>query len=221
MPRVVLHGLHRSVYTRIAAMALLEKGVGFELEEVEIFGPAGVPPQHLERHPFGRIPVLQCGDFQLYETQAICRYVDEAFEGPRLQPADPAARARMAQTIGVLDSYAYRPMVWEVFVQRVGATLRGQAADDAVIAAAMPKVRTTLSALAGLLGEQAYFGGESPSLADIHAYPMLVLLGLAAEGHAALREQRPLVDWRSRMSARPAAIRTKTQYESGVGRGAA
>src|SRR5262249_7248917 len=122
---LILYGLARSVYTRIARLVLEEKGVAYDLREVEIFGPSGVPAEHLARHPFGRIPVLAHGDLQLYETAAICRYVDEAFPGPSLQPSTPTGRARMAQIIGLLDSYAYRPMVWGVFVQRVSIPLRG------------------------------------------------------------------------------------------------
>lgn len=115
--KLMLYGLSRSVYTRIARLALEEKGVDYCLEEVEIFGPQGVPNDHLLRHPFGRIPVLKHRDFLLYETAAITRYVDESFPGLPLQPAEVLARARMAQIIGILDSYAYRPMVWGVFVQ--------------------------------------------------------------------------------------------------------
>ena len=116
MKPVTLFGLERSVYTRIARLALEEKGIPYSLHEVEIFGPNGVPAEHLLRHPFGRIPVLQHGAFALYETAAITRYIDEAFPGPLLQPREPETRARMNQIIGVLDSYAYRPMVWGVFV---------------------------------------------------------------------------------------------------------
>src|SRR5262245_28510480 len=107
-PIVVLHGLTRSVYTRVARMTLETKAVPYLLNQVEIFGPQGGPREHLERHPFGRIPVLVHGSFQLYETHAICRYVDEGFSGAALQPSAAPARARMAQLIGLLDSYAYR-----------------------------------------------------------------------------------------------------------------
>ena len=62
---VTLYGLSRSVYTRIARLALEEKEVGYELKEVEIFGKDGVPADHMRRHPFGRIPVLQHGEFPL------------------------------------------------------------------------------------------------------------------------------------------------------------
>ena len=71
-PVVTLYGLSRSVYTRIARLALEEKAVPYRLEEVEIFGSSGVPAAHTNRHPFGRIPVLSHGDLSIYETAAIC-----------------------------------------------------------------------------------------------------------------------------------------------------
>ena len=108
----VLYGLARSVYTRIARLVLEEKGVRYTLEEVEIFGSAGVPAEHLARQPFGRIPAFAHEGFTLYETDAITRYIDEAFPGTRLQPQELRARARMNQVIAIIDSYAYRPMIW-------------------------------------------------------------------------------------------------------------
>ncbi|HEU5294661.1 MAG TPA: glutathione S-transferase N-terminal domain-containing protein, partial [Burkholderiaceae bacterium] len=119
MAGVNLYGLARSVYTRIARLALEEKGAAYTLHEVEIFGPDGVPAEHRARHPFGRIPAFEHDGFWLYETAAITRYVDEAFDGPALQPTQPRERARMNQVIGVIDAYAYRPMIWDVLVERV------------------------------------------------------------------------------------------------------
>ena len=75
-PKTLLFGLERSVYTRIARLALEEKGVPYLMQEVEIFGPEGVPLDHLQRHPFGRVPVLQHDAFFLYETAAITQYID-------------------------------------------------------------------------------------------------------------------------------------------------
>ena len=63
---LVLFRLERSVYTRIARLAIEEKGVPYLLQEVEIFGPGGAPEEHFERHPFGRIPVLEHGNFSLF-----------------------------------------------------------------------------------------------------------------------------------------------------------
>ena len=69
----------------------------------------------------------------LYETSAINRYVDEIQPALSLQPSAPKDRARMNQIIGILDNYCYRPMIWEIYVQRVvvpaGGVWRG--CDDA------------------------------------------------------------------------------------------
>lgn len=195
-------------------MVLETKRVPYRLEEVEIFGPGGVPAAHLERHPFGRIPVLAHGGFQLYETHALCRYVDEAFPGTALQPSTPAARGRMAQIIGLLDSYAYRPMVWGVFVQRVGVPLRGGIPDEAAIREAMPAVEKSLDALAALQGKARFLAGDDLTLADLHAYPMIKYLALAPEGRAAVSARTPIASWLRALDLSPEAIATRTQYES-------
>lgn len=210
---VTLFGLRRSVYTRIARLALEEKAVPYALEEVEIFGPSGVPPEHLERHPFGRIPVLRHGQLMLYETSAISRYVDERFPGVPLQPNDAVARARMNQTIGLLDAYAYRPMVWGVFVQRVLVAQSGGVPNEGEIAASLATAATALRALADLLADQPFFAGESLSLADLHAYPVLRCFALAREGEAMLIAHRGLQRWFESLRSRDSVVRTMTPHE--------
>jgi glutathione S-transferase len=81
MASIKLLGLRISVYTRIARLALEEKKVDYELQEVDIFADTGPPAEYLECNPFGTIPCLRYGNFSLYETGAICRYVDEMFLG--------------------------------------------------------------------------------------------------------------------------------------------
>jgi glutathione S-transferase len=208
-----LFGLPRSVYTRIVRLALEEKAVPYRLEEVEIFGPDGVPAEHLDRHPFGRIPVFVHDGFQLYETQAISRYIDEVFPGPSLQPSSPAMRARMMQVVGLLDSYAYRPMVWGVFVQRVRIALRGGVADEELIRTSLPSVEKSLDAIAALQANAPFLTGDTFTLADIHAYPMLKYLSLAPEGASAIVARPSIARWLDAFGRRASAARTKTEYE--------
>jgi len=211
---VNLYGLTRSVYTRIARLALEEKGVAYTLHEVEIFGPDGVPEAHRARHPFGRIPAFEHDGFWLYETGAVTRYVDEAFTGPRLQPADPPPRARMNQIISVLDAYAYRPMVWQVFVERVGQRLRGGAADETKVAAGLVASEQCLDALTALVECRPFLLGADLTLADLHAYPMLCYLALAPEGLALLNRFDGLRRWLEAMQARSSVHGTRTRYEA-------
>ncbi len=201
----VLYGAGYSVYTRIARLALLEKGVSYRFETVDVFAPGGPPEAHFRRHPFGRIPAFTHGDVALYEACAIGRYVDEAFSGPSLQPTDAAGRARMTQIVSLLDAYAFRPMVMDIYVERVSAPARGQTGDEARIVAAVPLARRCLSALSTLHGDSAFLAGRTLSLADLHAAPMIVYFTQAAEGVELLDNYPSLRDWWQRMAMRGVA----------------
>jgi len=209
----VLYGLTRSVYTRIARLALEEKGVRYTLEEVEIFGPAGTPAEHLARHPFGRIPAFAHDGFVLYETDAITRYVDETFAGAHLQPQTPQARARMNQVIGIVDAYAYRPMVWGVFASRVVAPRAGTQVNETIVAEASAKSRRCCLVLEEILGGNRYFAGAELTLADLHALPVLLYFSLTPEGAATFSTQPRLRAWLNDVAARPSVQRTKSKFE--------
>lgn len=209
----LLFGLERSVYTHIARLALEEKQVPYRLQEVEIFGPDGVPQKHLERHPFGLIPTLQHGDFSLNETGAISRYVDEAFPGPALQPANSRQREKMNQVICVLDAYAYRPMVWGVFVQRISVPRGGGTPDENQISDALCASARCLEALDAVLGSAPFFAAREISLADLHAFPIFRCFCLAPEGYALLKNHPDLLRWYHAMLDRESITRTTAVHE--------
>ncbi len=213
MPEPVLYGADYSVYTRIARLALAEKGVAYRFETVDVFAPDGPPAAYRARHPFGRIPAFAHGDVALYEAAAITRYVDEAFAGAPLQPADPAARARMTQIISILNSYAFRPLVLDLYVQRVSVARRGDTPDATRIAAALPECERCLAALATLQGRLQFLAGDTLSLADLHAAPMLAYACLAPEGAAMLARHASLAAWWQRMASRSSLSATRFPAE--------
>lgn len=201
---LVLHGYRYSVYVRIVRMVLAEKHLAYTHREVNPFA-ADVPADYQLLHPFGRVPTLVHGDFALYETTAITRYLDEAFTGPSLQPTAPQARGRMAQIIAVIDSYGYWPMVRQVFSQRVFAPAMGNKPDEPVIADGIGKSHRVLAALEGLaIDDGPLVGGDHWSLADLHLAPMMAYFAGAPEGAAALALYPKLVAWWAAMSAAPA-----------------
>lgn len=200
--RPILYGAPYSVYVRICRLALLEKGVDHELVPIDVFAPAGLPDWYLTLHPFGRIPAFVDGDFSLHETSAICRYIDEAFDGPPLQPANAAGRAVMTQIAGLIDSYAYRPMVWDVYVERVSKPREAGASDETRIAAALPVAETCLAAIEALKRRGPFLLGDQITLADLHAAPVLAYFVRAPEGRAMLARHPALSAWWETVSAR-------------------
>jgi glutathione S-transferase len=209
----IVFGARYSVYTRIARLALEEKGVPYRLEEIDIFAPGGPSAAYLERQPFGRIPAFEHDGFRLYEAGAISRYVDEAFPGPALQPTDARHRARVNQLIGICDSYAYRCLVWDIYVERVRVPVRGGTSDEARIAAALPTARACLDVLEAALTSGPWLAGAAVSLADLHAYPMIALFRLADDGARLLAAYPQVTQWREAMAARPSVQATRSTLE--------
>ncbi|TYC65142.1 glutathione S-transferase family protein [Stappia sp. BW2] len=192
---IELYGADYSVYVRSARLALIEKGVAHELRPIDVFAAGGPPASYLELQPFGKIPALKHGDFTLYETAAILRYIDEAFDGPPLQPGSPQLRARMAQFLSILDNYAYKTLVWDIYVERVSKPREGASADEVKIASALGPARTIIQALETLAADDGFLLGDQLTLADCHAAPMLALFEKTDEGGFLLRSAPRMSSW--------------------------
>ncbi|TPM41624.1 glutathione S-transferase family protein [Mesorhizobium sp. B2-3-4] len=205
MTKPILYGADYSVYVRIARMALEEKGIDYELVPLDIFAADGIPAWYLERHPFGRIPAFEHDGFRLFETNAIARYVDEAFDGPALQPADARGRARMGQMTGMLDAYGYRAMVWDVAVER----LEKAEPDEALIAGGLSQAETVLRVLTSLKAPGPWLLGDQLTLADLHAAPIIGYFLKVAEGQKRLAQFAEIHAWWGRIAARVSFAKTE------------
>ncbi len=190
---VTLFGACYSVYARAAMMALEAKGVAYRLEPIDIFSAEENLDAYRKLHPFGRIPALRHGDFVLYETAAINRYVDEAFAGPPLQPSRTQDRARMTQIISMTDSYGYRPLVWDIYVERVSNPRDGKPADERLIASALPRARAYLAALDRIKSVSPFLVSATEGLADFHVAPVFGYFLEAPEGRRTLSDFPRLV----------------------------
>jgi glutathione S-transferase len=204
---VILHGYRYSVYQRIARLVLTEKGVVYERVEVNPFAP-DVPAAYLALHPFGRVPALVHDGFALYETAAITRYIDRMFPGPALQPTEPRALARMDQVIGVVDAYAYWPLVRQVFSHKVFRPRAGQPSNETEVAQGLAAAVKVLAALEKLMADAAFLGGPALSLADLHLGAMLAYFVQASEGDALVHKHVRLADWWQRLRQRPSFAAT-------------
>ena len=195
---VLLYGYRYSVYTRIVRLTLLSKEVEHRTIEVDPF--ADLSEAYLKLHPFGRVPVLTHGAFELFETGAITRYVDRTFEGPSLQPHSSVALARMEQVISVIDCYAYWPLVRQVSSHAFFRPLFGEGSNREEIDAGLKASRAVLIFLDGIAREGIVLSGRDVTLADLHLAPMIDYFVRAKEGKAALSDHPALQGWWARMA---------------------
>lgn len=206
MAEFTLHGIPGSPYLRSPLLALEEKGADWTLAALG-FGENRTP-EYAAMHPFQKIPVLDHGDFRLYETQAILRYIDRMAGGPSLTPADVRAAARMDQLLNIADCYLAPRVSGALSFPRAVAPRFGLPVDDDAVAAAVPGAKAAVDEVARLLGEGRYFTGDAVSLADLHIYTQLSFVPLFAEGKALLAPHANLAAWIVRMDARPSARAT-------------
>ena len=133
MANPILYGPGYSTYVRSVRLALEEKGVDYDHVEFDLM--QGMPDDQLERQPFSKVPAFEHDGLMLYETSAITRYIDDAFDGTGLQPADIRQRARMNQIFGIIDSYAYPAIITGIFIPRAVVPMLGGESDEDTIAA--------------------------------------------------------------------------------------
>jgi glutathione S-transferase len=210
MAKPTLYGPGYSTYARAARLALEEKGVDYDLVEVD-FIAAGMPDEHLARHPFAKVPALEHDGLMLYETAAIERYIDEAFDGPSLQPSNPGARARMTQIISIIDCYTYPCTVGDLVIQRLVQPMLGGTADESIVEAALPEVDKSMAELERLLGDQEYLAGSGLSLADLHLAPIFAYFVATPESKAIMENKPALNAWWQRMEPRESLAKTQPQ----------
>lgn len=207
MARPIVYGPAGSTYVWSTRLALAEKGVAHELVEVP-FGAHREEP-YLKRHPFAKVPAFEHDGFQLYETQAILRYIDERFMSSPLQSTDVHEFSRMNQIMGIVDAYAWPAIARGIVFNRVLAPRLGLPVDEAAVAKALPRARLCLSEIARLQGEQPYLAGERISLADLMVAPLLAYLARIPDGEAPLAEQPGLRQWLRHMEGRQSFQVTK------------
>ena len=168
---LVLIGTPFSTYVRTARMACIEKQVPYQMADVEMKSA-----EHLRLHPWGKVPVMRHGDFELYETAAICQYLEDIGTGPRLIPEDVRSRARMQQWISMHQSYLYPALIGEYLLHYYVAQVGGTEPDRDAIAAAVPDMERALAHIERGYDGQAWLAGAELSIADLFLMPVLASL---------------------------------------------
>jgi len=92
-------GKASSINVRKVLWTCAELELPFEREDWGSGFRATDTPEYLALNPNGMVPVIQDGDFVLWESNSIIRYLVARYGGEWLYPAEPQRRARIDQWI--------------------------------------------------------------------------------------------------------------------------
>ena len=201
MSDITLWGFDGSTYVRTVKMLLAEKGVT-QIKQVPINVLKGEPKaaEHLQRHPFGKVPVLDHDGMRLLETSAITRYLDDVLPGKSLIPQAAKDRARMDMVIGIIDSYGYGALVGGVAAYHLFPDFVG-GKNDAMRQAGIATGRKVIEFVMKTKGSSPFIAGAL-SLADMYLAPILFYVSLTPDKDALFKTDG-LVDWWTRIQALP------------------
>ncbi|MGH7124505.1 MAG: glutathione S-transferase family protein [Stellaceae bacterium] len=212
MAAPIIYGPGFSTYVRTARLALEEKPASYELVDVAMMEGAHQQPEHLARNPFGKVPAFSHDGFDLYETDAIVRYIDQAIPGHDLQPIEAKPRARMNQIIGIVESFGYTCMITKLVMNRMIAPMVGGKPDEAAIKEALPSIELCLKELERLMANGKYLAGDKISLADLFVIPVYHYLALTPEGEAVLQPRGKIRAWWDSVKTRNSVVTTEPKF---------
>ena len=187
-----------SFNSRRVWIALLEKGIEFELVELKLDGDQ-FQPDFVALNPFHHIPVLVDEGFRVIESLAILDYLNAKYPTPAMLPteAQQLAIVRMAEMVTINE---LAPATDPLFMQMLGVK-----SDESKLEKARQRLATGLSFLENLLGNSSYYGGDRLSLADIFAGTVISSLHYF---NVSLNNYPLLNAWCERLEQRPAWVET-------------
>ncbi|WP_437955518.1 glutathione S-transferase N-terminal domain-containing protein [Sorangium sp. So ce119] len=206
-----VYGMPESTCTQKVLTVLAEKEHEAEIVEVNVLmGEDKTLPEHLARHPFGEIPVLEDDGFLLYESRAIIRYLDKRLPGASLTPRDIREWARMEQWISCEQSYFSGPAydvirsgpVYNLVWSSPGAVYFPPPPDEPMLKKAKKDVALAFDVMDRTLSTQPYLAGGTFSLADITHMPYINYL-IASGGGDFVSSRPGVAAWWERVTSRP------------------
>jgi glutathione S-transferase len=182
-------------------LTLEHKGISYTPRRLSFDKDETRTPEFLKLNPRGRVPTIVDDGFVLYESNAICEYLEERYPDKPLLPKDAKGRATVRRLMDEADDGLYKPgSDLMSLVLYVAADKR----DHKAIDEAKAKLREELAYWRDYLKED-FFAGPL-SLADFAIYPYLrmpVRVEERAPGLGLKRADLPanLAAWMKRIEA--------------------
>ena len=144
--------------------AVGELGLAYERIDIGMEFGGNDEPAYRALNPNGLVPAIQDGDFVLWESNSIIRYLAARYGPGKLEPADLRSRAIASQWMDWQIS-SFQPAFTRVFWGLVRTP--SEQRDPAAIAAAKTASIDAAKILDAALARNVYLAGNSFSMGDI------------------------------------------------------
>ncbi|XP_072976001.1 probable glutathione S-transferase GSTF1 [Typha angustifolia] len=206
---VKIYGHPTYTSTARVLVCLEEVGAEYEVVTVDLTKGEHKTPAYLARNPFGVIPALEDGEFKLFESRAISKYILRKYKG---SGSDLLQEGKIEESsmvdLGVeIEAHHYNPAISPIVYQCLVVPARGGTPDQKIIDASVEAASKVLDVYEARLSTSKYLAGDSFTFADLSHFPYTHYL-MAGTPYASLITSRPHVKaWWEDMAARPAFVK--------------
>jgi glutathione S-transferase len=206
-----IHGFPLSPFVRKVHVLAAEKNLAVEM----VLGRPGQPdPEFLAASPFGKIPALQDGDFNLADSTAICTYIDALHPEPPMLPGDARAKARAIWFEEFADTILVAAGGKVLFNRFVGPKLLGVPGNEELAEQGLKELEPIMDYLEAHSPDSGWLAGDGFSIGDISVASALRSLGYVQLDPDPARHPRAAA-WYDRVKAR-ASWRLVAEREAAV-----
>jgi glutathione S-transferase len=189
-----------------------EVGVSVTLAAVDVFKGGARTPAMLAKNPNGKLPILEDGDFVLWESNAMLAYIAAVAGRTDLAPTTARERAEVERWTYWQGAH-FGPAIRKVAFERIVKKLAGLGApDEAMVKAGMEEFASTASVLEQSLGTKEYVCGRL-TIADFALAPYAAATescGLDIDAYPRAKA------WLTRMTARDSMRKTLAAAQEAV-----
>jgi glutathione S-transferase len=205
---LVLYDVALSPYAQKVKMALIEKGLPYEIRTPAL---GAADAAFTAANPRQEVPALLDDGFAVFDSSVILEYLEDKWPVPALRPEGAAEKARLRMMQEICDTQ-WEAVNWAMAEIRVMNRAEGAAAER-ILAQAARDLAGLRRWLARELGGHGWFGGEHFGLADIAVFPYVMGSSFQKEGPEA---GSPLADWLARIRERPSAQRLLADAKAAI-----
>jgi glutathione S-transferase len=189
-----------------------ELGMPYQLHLLDPMKGEHKSPEHLARHPMGKVPAVEINGQYYFESNSICRLMAE-LNGNKLYGNNPEERAHINEWIDMIGYHIGRWLTVYFFEELVKPVLmKGQTPNETALKEAADFLKQQLPVLEQALSKHAFITGDKITIADTIGFSML---DIAEYTSADLSAYPQIKKWYSAIKSRPSYARAMAQMPQG------
>lgn len=222
---------HNSICTQKVFLTLIEKGLPWTSEYIDLFNNEQYRPEYLKLNPKGVVPTLIHEGRPIIESTLICEYLDQTFPEPSLVPAPAFDRAQMRRWSKHIDEGVFEATREISFSAMFRDKMKGMTQEQRdgryrnigdpgrrarmlstyELGCASPFVAQGIFAFERMFGEmeealsdhRPWLVGQNFSLADINVIPFAARLDYLAILDVWINDRPLVAAWWQKVKSRP------------------